>query len=541
MKIKFFLTLLMAGSLFMSAQTQGYKDGIEYYKAGQYSNAKTILERTINDASTDQSLANYYLGQVALAKGDKDAAKNYFDKGLAADQNNAYNYVGLGALELLNGNVKVAEDYFDKAQKFAKKDTEVTISIARAYYNADAVAYQKQIDKYILKARKDSKSKDPNIYVLEGDMLMDKGAYGEAAAKYENAIVNDPSNSEGYVKFANAYFNVNQDFGIQKLQELLEQHPNSALAQRELAEKYFKANHWKKASELYGEYIKNPNHFTEDKARYAVLLYWAEKYPEALVVSEEVLSTDPSNFQTQRVKFLTETAMQNYTSAIASAEQFFASHDATEFNANDYVTYADALSGAGQDSLAIIQYEAAAAKFPENADLLKNLSSVYNKNKDYAKSADAYAAYLDLQEAPSADDFYGMATRYLQAAGASNDTIQARELADKGIVYINKLIENPNIKPIAQFYQRLAFLHIAGNGKKPNAEAVVALDKMIELLDANPENKDPQNPSNQLNLYKNAYAFEQAYYKSVKDEENFAKAIENYNAINALLNPTPAE
>lgn len=541
MKIKFFLTLLMAGSLFMSAQTQGYKDGIEYYKAGQYSNAKTILERTINDASTDQSLANYYLGQVALAKGNKEVAKSYFDKGLAADQNNAYNYVGLGALELLNGNVKVAEDYFDKAQKFAKKDTEVTISIARAYYNADAVAYQKQIDKYILKARKDSKSKDPNIYVLEGDMLMDKGAYGEAAAKYENAIVNDPSNSEGYVKFANAYFNVNQDFGIQKLQELLEQHPNSALAQRELAEKYFKANHWKKASELYGEYIKNPNHFTEDKARYAVLLYWAEKYPEALVVSEEVLSTDPTNFQTQRVKFLTETAMQNYTAAITSAEKFFASHNATEFNANDYVTYADALSGAGQDSLAILQYEAAVAKFPENADLLKNLSTVYNKNKDYAKSADAYAAYLDLQEAPSADDFYGMATRYLQAAGASNDTIQAHELADKGIVYINKLIENPNIKPIAQFYQRLAFLHIAGNAKKPNAEAVAALEKMIELLDANPVNKDPQNPSNQLNLYKNAYAFEQAYYKSVKDEENFAKAIENYNAINALLNPTPAE
>ena len=75
MKKSVFLSLLLAGGLVASAQTQGYKDGIEYYKAGQYDNAKTILDRTLNDANTEQSLANYYLGQIALVKGDKAAAK----------------------------------------------------------------------------------------------------------------------------------------------------------------------------------------------------------------------------------------------------------------------------------------------------------------------------------------------------------------------------------------------------------------------------------------------------------------------------------
>ena len=56
MKIKLFLSLLLAGGLMASAQTQGYKDGIEYYKAGQYDNARTILERTLNDANTDKAL-----------------------------------------------------------------------------------------------------------------------------------------------------------------------------------------------------------------------------------------------------------------------------------------------------------------------------------------------------------------------------------------------------------------------------------------------------------------------------------------------------
>ena len=51
MKFKALFTMLLAGSLLAGAQSQGYKDGIEYYKAGQYDNARTILERTLNDSS----------------------------------------------------------------------------------------------------------------------------------------------------------------------------------------------------------------------------------------------------------------------------------------------------------------------------------------------------------------------------------------------------------------------------------------------------------------------------------------------------------
>ena len=72
MRFKILLTVLVAAVLGASAQTQGYLDGIEYYKAGKYDNAITILERTLNDAGTDKALANYYLGQASLALDKKD-------------------------------------------------------------------------------------------------------------------------------------------------------------------------------------------------------------------------------------------------------------------------------------------------------------------------------------------------------------------------------------------------------------------------------------------------------------------------------------
>ena len=540
MKIKLFFTLLLAGGLMASAQSQGYKDGIEYYKAGQYENAKTILERTLNDASTDKSLANYYLGQVALAKGDKAAAKSFFDQGQEADPANPYNYVGLGALDLLNNNVSSASDYFKEAKKLAKKDSEVIVAIARAYYNTDPVKYAKEIQSNIDKARKDSKNMEPSIYILEGDMLYDAKDYGQAAARYENAITNDPDNSEGYVKFANAYFNVNKNFGIEKLEELLAKQPNSAMAQRELAEKYFLADHWRKASDLYGKYIQNPNHFPEDKARYAVLLYWGENYPESLRIAEEILAGDPSNFLMQRIQFLDNAALKNFDAAKNNAENFFAKNPNAHFTTNDFVTYADVLSELGQDSLAVVQYEIAAQRDPKNGELLKNLSSVYSKNQQYGKSAEAYDAYLKLQEKPSLNDLFGMSGRYLNAAAYSKDTTEQKELAGRGIEYVKQVIERtPEVSPV--IYQRLARLYIAANNKLPDANAIEAYNKMLVSLDSDPANKDPKNPNNTLPLYSEAYAFQQAYASITNDKENHKMWGEKYREVQDLMNGTKTQ
>lgn len=538
MKIRFFLTLLAGAVLSVSAQTQGYKDGIEYYKAGQYENARTILTRTLNEPATDQALANYYLGQVALAQDDKVAAQRYFDAGMSADAENPYNYVGIGALALMNGNENAAKDAFKQAQKFAKKNADVSVQIARAYYNVDPVRYENEISKALLKARKDSKLKEPSIYILEGDMEAAREEYGDAAGRYEMAITYDPSNPEGYVQYANAYFNVNKDYALNMLRKYLaEQNPNSAMVQRELAEKLFRADRWREASDLYGQYIQNPNHFPEDKARYAVLLYWGERYPESLAIAQEILAQDPSNFLMQRVQFLDQTAMEQYQVAADNAARFFSSNPGANFTAKDFTTYAEALSGLGQDSLAVVQYETAAERFPDNGDLLKDLSTVYSRAGRHDKSAEAYDRYLQTQENPSLTDRFGMAGRYLNAA-VQADSINAPELSRRGLEYVNYVIEHADPTPV--MYQRQARLYIAGNDKKPNAEAIAAYDRMLALLDANPENMNPANPNNALQLYKEAYAFEQLYASLNQDAEGIQNWGAKYQQVMSLINGTPA-
>ena len=122
MKLKLLSAMVLGAALSMSAQ--GYKDGIQYYKAGQYDNAITLLQRNMNGADTDKALSQYYLGQAYLVKGDKTAAQTAFQAGVAANAECPYNYVGLGALQLLNGDANGAKENFKQAQKFGKKNND---------------------------------------------------------------------------------------------------------------------------------------------------------------------------------------------------------------------------------------------------------------------------------------------------------------------------------------------------------------------------------------------------------------------------------
>jgi tetratricopeptide (TPR) repeat protein len=513
MKFKLLLSLLCAGVLTAGAQGQGFKDGIEYYKADQYGNAKTILERTLNDSSTDKALAYYYLGQIAVHDKDVAAAKNYFDKGIQVNPENGFNYVGLGILALNNNDAKGAKTQFDIAKSKTKKYATLLTAIARAYYNADPVTYAKEVDKSLADAYKANKLA-PAIFVLRGDMDLDQNQIGDAAANYENAIYNDPTSAEAYVKYANAYIKVNPSYAIDKLIELNQKVPNSALAQRELAEKYYDNDQWTRAAQQYGVYIKNPNHFKEDEERYVVLLYFGKNYDESYSLATKILSQDPNSFLMHRMMFLNRAAQEQYAEAETLANKFFALPQVgnNRFTSNDYVTYGDVLSELGRDSLAIFEYEKAVEVNPEKSDLLKKVSSAYYGSGNYVKAAEAYQKFIDLGQY-STNDLYVLAGRYMTLAGSlkhgSADKNEAIANANK---YIDIVLEK--VPDDYRISQRKARILLVANNNEMSEDAANAYERTLQLLDANSENQ-----TKRVDVYREAYNQIGSYYILKKNNE----------------------
>ena len=526
MKLRFLFAASLA-ALAVSASAQTHKEGAEYYKADQLENAKELLLRNMNNNGTDKAIANYFLGRIALDENNLAEAQKYFEAGIQANPDFAFNHIGLGAAALRQGDKKLAEDQFKKGESLVKKDAGAEIAIARAYYDADPVLYIKEIEKRVAKARKIN-LQHPEIYIFEGDQEKDKKNWGGAAGKYEMAKSYDANATEAYVKYANLYTQVNPQYAITMLKELLSVNPTSALGQRELANAYYNKKDYADAAREYGVYVQNPNHFKQDEDRYAFLLFYSQDYQKGYDYATQLLAANPGNFTARRYQFMNAANLPALADKLVPmAEELLAAHNANpaanKFAAIDYTLIADEFNKAKRTDEAIEVLQEAIKDMPDNANFNKQLAMTYLDKEDFAGSSDAYEVYLSKLEEPGFNDYSQQAT-FSYYAG-----VKSKELGDaaKTDEYFNKTVDYAkkaeaalpdNYRPY-KIYGDVAMQRAASEAEAKTvafndySEAAARIDKS-------------ENPSRYARDAKAIYNYLGNYYL---DQKDVAKAKENFN------------
>lgn len=428
----------MAAAFSLSAFAQGYKDGVEYYNAGRIELAQELLEKNLASAS-NKAEAYYYLGSIQLdyyfydlkrnktADAGKElaaAAKDYFQKGLAADPEYAFNYAGMGTVALINNNSKEAETNFKNAEKRANKDAGVYAAIARGYYNVgnnihgNPDLYKKQIDKAMASAEKlmykritaaagkaDFQPNDADYYLLRGDIIFDtagadKKLVGDACNEYERAITVNPEDGAAYVKYADTYFEINPNLSISKLRELLSKNPNSALGQRELAEKLYKDGMVADATKEYAKLMKNPNHFTSDENRYLELLYFAKDFQNGFDAAQSLLNSNPNQAGALSWKYVFAHELGR-PDVVEIGEQLLASQEknGSKLPYGIYPMLARDFNKAGKSEEAINVLKLGLQQYPDNLDMLKESASALAALNRYSEAADMLSEFTKKKNA----------------------------------------------------------------------------------------------------------------------------------------------
>lgn len=523
MKFKaLFSFVLASGALCSFAQT--HVEGVEYFKADQFDNAKELLERNLNNAGTDKAIANFYLGEIALLENNASKAASYFEKGIAANPDYGFNYVGQGALLLRNGQVKEAEKLFKEAEGKAKKDPAMQIQIARAYYDADPAAYAKEIEKRLEKARRININA-PEIFIFEGDRFTDQKDWGQAGSKYEMAAQNNPQAADAYVKYANLFTQVNPQYAIKMLNQLLSQNPTSALGQRELANAYYNNKDYANAAAEYGKYVKNPNHFKQDEDRYAFLLFYGQQFKDGYDYSSQLLAANPDNFTARRYQFMNAAQLPDMKEQLLPmAEALYAAHKANpanKFAPIDYTLVAEEFQMAKRLEEALSVIEEAMKENPDNAAFNKQLAMIYVDENNFPGAAEAYKGYLKKVGEPGYNDlvqqalfsyFAGVSQKESDAAAADASYADAVDYAQRAA----KILPT-NYKPVK----------IQGDVAKqraPKAEvekaAAPLYTEAIKLLEAAPDPSKYTSDAKEMNNYMGNYYL---------DQKDVAKAKEYFN------------
>ena len=393
MKMKFFTALTLVVATVTAAFASDYKDGIEYYKAGQIENAKTILERTVNDATTNKAEAFYYLGEIAFVNKNYEEAANYYAKGLVVDPEYRFNLIGQGKLQLMK-DPKAAAKTFKEAVKGYKKEAlaPLQLAIAKAYYETATPGYEKP-----LAQAKKANSKLADIYVFEGDVFAADGNKGQAAGYYEMAKNFDVNCVEAYIKYCHVYFEINSQMAIAMLEELNQLAPNSALAQRELAEAYYKDKQYTRAAAAYEHYVANPNHFAEDRVRLATLLFYGKRFDESYALAQEILANDPNNFVLNRIVMYNLFETTKYAEARDAARKFFTLSPGKNqvFIDRDYKCYGDILMKLKMSKEAAAAYIKAYEMDNEEIVYLMDVSRAYETAEMFAEAINYFDMYID--------------------------------------------------------------------------------------------------------------------------------------------------
>ena len=312
--------------------------------AEQFEKAKSILKKVLV-TKPENGKSAFLLGNIYLAQNIADSAKIYFQKGLKAANDSKLNYIGLGQLDLDNGNLTAAQSNFDLAtQEVKKKDIEPYIYLGKAYMNANKPDYTKAL--VVLNKAKLLKPQDAQLQLALGDAFYGDKNQNEAYAAYRNAFQIDPTLIRARVqqgvllKGAKAYSEA-----IKFLNEIEVSNPQYGPVYRELAETYYywganepkKYNEYiQKALSYYEKYMSLTDYSLTSRMRHADFLILAKDYKA--LEAEALKMKELDNVNPRILRYLGYAAYENgNTDAALKALESFIAIPTNKIIARDYL------------------------------------------------------------------------------------------------------------------------------------------------------------------------------------------------------------
>ena len=336
-KSKFFSVAFLA--LGYAAFAQDVETAKKAIDAEQYEKAKSILKKIVS-TTPDNGRAAFFLGNIYLKQSVQDSAKMVFQKGITAKEGGVFNYIGLGQIDLDNGNTQAAQFNFDQATAgMKKKDIEQLVYIGQAYTNSVNPNYKKAIE--VLNKAKAVNLNDAATLLALGDAYAGDKNQNDAYSNYRNAF--DANNSFLRAKMQQGVLLKNSKAfsgAVEAFQEVVKLNPSYGPIYRELAETYFgwstfdranSADFKKKALENYEKYMSLTDYSLSSKLRQMDFLYVTKEFDALEKATAELKSNGVNDPKVLLFSGYTAYEKGKYQEAVADLEKYVNNPVAKQF------------------------------------------------------------------------------------------------------------------------------------------------------------------------------------------------------------------
>ena len=394
------------------------------------------------------------------------------------------------------------------AYKKNKKNAEALMKVARAYYEQKDTAGAILFANYANEAGKPKYQYAP-AYLLLGDVEASYGTDGGKAAGYYNQAINfDPTNPEGYKKWAMVYRKISPSQAAKKLQDMKAMCPNEdvdaitahiymlAGDERQAYENYAKADVSKLEKAYLNEYVRAS--------------YFTGHFEDALKAAEAGLKIEPRNPTFNRLAMFSNYELKKYDAAKAYIHKYFNETDSAKFSEYDHFYTALIYQALEDKENMYAQYDKALELVNDSSmikrhAILKSVSDSYLKDLQFENAIKYYNDFLACKPDLNSDDMEGLAKIYSKYSDA--DETRKPELVGKAIEAYRAMADKFPVQSIYAAYQCATMNNkLDKTGEKGLAKP--DYQKVVDLL-ANKADRD--NSENTMLKYSYHYLMSNAF------------------------------
>jgi len=426
------LLLILLIHVSLTSYSQNLSAAIMLSKSEQFAAAATMYKQLIQQAPADgdlyyyyglSTMKKYYADTMNISYKEKyDSAKAIFELGIRQDPANPLNFVGLGALSLINKDVPGAKAEFDKAQallpskankqiKMAPdRQAKVLIHMAEAYAIASVHDTATAFD-FLRRAEK-LDNKNPQLYIVKGDIyfyLLNDGS--KAIANYNMAQSLDPESPEAKLKTGQLWLRARQyTTALNYYQEVVKMDSTFAPAYRELGSLLSRAGRPEEAKKNFQKFLELSRN-TAARKQYVNTLIELKDYDEAITQLMEIRKVDQSDNDVNRALAYSYFETQQYDKGLASIREFIANAKPEKVRALDYAYYGRLLTKLKMDSLAPEQLMKAYNMDTSKVELISEAALCWTKVKKYDQAMALYEQKIALNKGIPMD-YYNLGKVY---------------------------------------------------------------------------------------------------------------------------------
>lgn len=388
MKLRLFSLLVLFFAGLTSFAQESAKRGISYLDDLQYHKARNFfldqIKSTPGDARTYCSLGDAYLGLLL-----PDSAKAMYQKALELDPKSPFPLIGFGKLALLKGDRMGKLESFEKARKMDKKNPEVYNEIAKGCIGLSKV--DTATSDIYLKQGFELNSKYAGIHITFGDYESMGHRFGNAINAYERAIFFDPASTIAYRKLGQLHaFSRSYRDAINSFTKSIQLNSDQVLVYKNLGDLFYLLGRYGEAEKNYQVYMDKAEVTSEDKERYAIILFFNKKYTEAAALLEDVMKQNSDESVLLRIRGYIACETGDYQKGLEYMDKFFLLHDPAKNIALDYGYYGRLLQMSGKDTLAIDNYKKALVLDSTKTEIYDDLAKLYSTNKMHNEAVANY-------------------------------------------------------------------------------------------------------------------------------------------------------